>query len=307
MMAKGEAYNFWSAVRDTPLRKILWFHILFVRHLRTLMPLLRPRRGSYLQEVVRARPEITGIALSRYMATNWDTPTRVARLVDHYQTVADIGGVVDFPPDTIVDLISLAPVDVRYRITLDQARWLLREGSLILSLWDGLDRIFHLGFCLSTESGKRVAYVGSLQGRSETDVHDYTIDILDRYRQFSKAAAGMRPRDFLVEVFKMFCKALDVSEIRAVADINHPQRQIVPDIKLSYDEIWIERGGNRAETGFFVLPVAAGRRDDADIPGKKRAMYVKRYAMLDAVEKDLVAALHSCAGASQTRGRATAS
>ena len=73
--------------------------------------------------------------------------------------MAEIGSVVDFPPDILIDIIRLAPIDLRYRITLDQAPWLLRDGLLVMSLWDDVDRIFHLGFCLSTENGKRVAYM----------------------------------------------------------------------------------------------------------------------------------------------------
>jgi uncharacterized protein VirK/YbjX len=254
--------------------------------------LLAPR-DSNLRRLVKAYPEILGIVLTKYVAANWDTSTRVARLVNHHRTVAQIGGVIDFAPGNLVELIELAPIDLRYRITLDQPRWLLREGSLIISLWDGVDRIFHLGFCLSTENGERVCYIGSLQGRSETDIHNYTIDILNRYRLFTKAACGMRPRDFLVEVLKMFCRALDINEIRAVSDFNRPPRRIITDVKLPYDEIWIERGGKRGDNGFFILPVTAGRRDVTDVAAKKRALYVKRYSMLDVVEAKLIAALSS--------------
>jgi len=282
-----------SALKNMTFRKKLLYSFLFLRHLHSFMPLLLAPRGSNLRRLVNAYPEILGVVLAKYVAANWDTRTRIARLIDHHRTVAEIGGVIDFAPGIIVELIKLAPIDLRYRITLDQARWLMREGSLIMSLWDGVDRIYHLGFCLSTENGKRIAYIGSLQGRNKTIIYNYTIDILTRYRLFTKAAWRMRPRDFLVEVFKMFCKALGISEIRAVSDSNHPQRQIVSDFILSYDEIWVERGGKRADNGFFILPIEASRRTEKNMPAKKRSMYTKRYSMLEAVEADLTAALSS--------------
>ena len=290
--AKRQAGSFWIA-RRSPFRKTLLFSVLFIRHLRALMPLLLAPRGSNLRKLIKARFAIFGIVLTHYVAASWDTRTRVARLVDHYKTVAEIGGVLDFPADNIVDIMRLVPIDLRYRITLDQADWLMADGSLIMSLWDGVDRIFHLGFSLSTENGKRVAYIGSIQGRCAVDMYNYRIDILERYRRFSRAAAGMRPRDFLVEVFKMFCRTLDVVEIRAVSNLNHPQRKLVPDIKLSYDEIWIERGGSRGPAGFFILPVTASRRANENMPSKKRAVYAKRYRMLDSVEAELAAVLRS--------------
>jgi uncharacterized protein VirK/YbjX len=171
---------------------------------------------------------------------------------------------------------------------------------MIFSLWDGEHRIFTLAFCLSTQGGKRIAYIGAIQGRNETDTYSrpnrvFNLDILDRYRDFTKKASGMRPRDFLVEAFKMLCKILHVDEIYAVADANHPLRQSSDSVKLSYDEIWRERGGHDNGRGFFVLPVTATRRADDDIPAKKRAMYRKRYALMDTVERELAAVLKPAA------------
>jgi uncharacterized protein VirK/YbjX len=164
----------------------------------------------------------------------------------------------------------------------------LNEGPLVISLWDGIDRIFSLGFCLATQAGERVAFVGGIQGRSEDHV-------LERYRLFSKAACGMRPRDFLVEVFKTFCRGLNVAHIRAVADHNHfSQRSLgaeKPCLKLSYDEVWRERGGVFDGKGFFILPVNAHRRADHEVPARKRTMYRKRYAMLSRIDAELESSL----------------
>lgn len=281
----------WAIASRTVFHKNMRFMALFIRHLPTLMPLLFARSGSNLRRLICARPEIYWIVLTSFMAASWDCRGRVARLVDHFKTVTEVGGIVDFPPNLIVDLVHLAPIDRRYRITLDQAYWLLREGPLVLSLWDGVDRVFHVSFCLSTERGRRIAYVGSVQGRREVDRHNYRVDVLNSYRRFTKAAAGMRPRDFLIETFKMFCRAIGVSEIRAVSKLNHSFLESVTEFKLPYDEIWRERGGYRLDDGFFVLPVAAHRRSRAEMPTRKRAMYVKRYSQLDALEADLRAAV----------------
>jgi uncharacterized protein VirK/YbjX len=256
-----------------------------------LTPLLLAPRGSTLHRFVKARPEVFAMVLTPYVAANWNVQTRLVRIVDHCKTVAEIGGVVSFSPEIIVDLVRLKVIDSRYRLTLDQARWLLPEGQLVMSLWDGVDRIFHLAFCLSTQNGKIIAYIGAVQGRAEIVSSGSETNILGRYRIFTKAASGMRPRDFLVEVFKMFCRAIGVSEIRAVSDHNYPGRQLISAFKLSYDAVWRERGGNYDGDGFFLLPVTASRRNDEDIPAKKRAMYRKRYSVLDAIEKDLTVAL----------------
>ena len=276
-------------LKTSPIPKIFLCALCFFRYLPVLSALLlRCRIESNLRRLLRARPEILEMVYRPYLAVNWDAPTRFARIVDHCETVAKIGGIMDFPPDTLVNLMQLDPIGPPYRLSLDQARWLLPEGQLVISLWDGIDRIFSLQFCLSSQNGQRIAYIGALQGRPQKDGEP---DIMDRYRSFTKAAAGTRPRDFLIEIFKMLCRALDIVEIRAVANVNQPRRQTCSDVKLSYDEVWHERGGIYDGDGFFILPVTANRRTSEKISSKKSVMYAKRYAMLDSVEAELTAAL----------------
>ena len=270
-----------AILSGTSFKKIARSCFLLTRHSLSFAPLLLAPRGSSLRRLVKSRPEIFGILLTRYLAANWNIPTRVARIIDHCKTVDSLGGTIDFPSDAIVDLIRLEMVDPRYRVTLDQARWFLPEGQQVISLWDGVDRIFSLAFCLSFGGKRRIAYVGAIQGRRDSGA-------LEQYRVFAKAMAGMRARDFLIEVFKSFCRTLQVEEIRAVSDANHSTRLLAAndtqDPHLSYDEVWRERGGEHDGDGFFVLPTAPGRR----MPPKKRAYYRRRFMMLDQIDAGLV-------------------
>jgi uncharacterized protein VirK/YbjX len=282
---------YWTQIKAHPLSKSFRCASNLCRYMPVVLAFLsRCTSKGPLRELVSTRPEILQMVCRPYLAVSWDVPTRFARIVDHCETVTEIGGVLDFPPDAIIDLTTLAPIDPRYRLTLDQARWLFSEGQLVLSLWDGIDRIFSLQFCLSSRESKRIAYIGALQGRPQKDGEP---DILDRYRVFTKAAAGMRPRDFVIETFKTICRILDVTEIRAVSNLNQPARQTSSVIELSYDEIWQERGGIDDGNGFFILPVIANRRFNEEIPAKKKASYAKRYAMLDVLEAELAATFNS--------------
>jgi uncharacterized protein VirK/YbjX len=265
-----------------------------VWNVRAIAPLLLSPRGSSLNKVVKAHPEIFKYVVKPFLAANWDVRTRFDRIVDHCETVDAIGCLPDVQTGEVFDIITLDVIDPRYRISLDQPHWLLNEGLLAISLWDGVDRMFHLGFCLSSHDGRRVAYVGGIQGRREDDA-------LGRYREFTKSASGMRPRDFIVELFKALCRTLDVVEIRAVSDANYYLTEWLTaasavskdEIKISYDEVWRQRGGIYDGNGFFILPVASIRRADQDIPSKKKKMYRTRYAMLDQIEVELAGDLKS--------------
>ncbi len=257
----------------------------------TLARMLAAPRGSVLQDWVRSRPELLRVPFTGYVAANRTAQTRFLRIIDHCKTVQAIGGAIEFPLEKVKDLFELHDGGDRYRITLDHPRWLLKEGLMTLSLWHDIDRIFCMSFCLSSEGGKRAAYIGGIQGRREPEM-------LDRYRLFTRFAAGMRPRDYLVEVFKMFCRLLDVAGIKAVTTENHylsrwNSSQKDSPFRLRYDEIWRERGGVDGGEGFYSLPVEAGRRSDDEIPAKKRAMYRQRYAFLDSIEVQMKNALQS--------------
>jgi uncharacterized protein VirK/YbjX len=265
-------------------RRAIYF-ALFISNAVAIWPLLSGTRGRHLLRLLDFHPEIFHAMVTGFLAANLTVRDRVNRVIDHCKLVEEIGGIVDLQSEALVDLISHSSIDPRYRLTLDQARWFLDEGLLVISLWDGIDRIFSLSFCLASINGRRIAYVGGIQGRAESNV-------LDRYRRFSKAAYGMRPRDFLVEAFKGFCRALHIVEIHAVSNSNHrslawTSANPCSVIKLSYDEIWRERGGVSNGRGFFVVPTTATRRANNEIPAKKREVYRKRYLMLDCIDTEL--------------------
>jgi uncharacterized protein VirK/YbjX len=280
-----------------PCRRVIYLALLLL-NAPTVWPLLFDASGR--NPLVKRRPEIVHAMLTGFLAANLTVRDRVKRLIDHCKIVKEIGGIIDLKSDAMVELVSLTAADTRYRITLDRALWLLGEGPLVISLWDGIDRIFSLSFCLASDKGERIAYVGGVQGRFESNA-------LDRYRRFSKASYGMRARDFLVEAFKGFCRAIGVAQILAVSDSNHyrkgsswPRVQAESSIKLSYDEIWRERGGVNNGTGFFALPTTATRRKDSEMSSKKRTIYRKRYLMLDHIDAELVQIL-KCPGNATNR------
>jgi uncharacterized protein VirK/YbjX len=273
-------------LRSARLRHISSLPALTLWTFRLLLILSRSGPESNLRRFVRARPEIFLMAKGTYIAENWDARTRLTRIVDHCKTIEAIGGVVDFPPEKIVDLMQLPFLGPRYHVTLDQRRSLWPEGQMVINLMEGDDVLFCLSFCLSSDEGKLVSYIGCLLGRP---------DSLERYRALTKAAA-MRPRDLIIKIFKSFCAALNVVEIRAVSDHNHPQHLKMPEIELSYDKVWIERGGVYDGDGFFILPIVSSRRSEQEIPVKRRALYRKRHAIYDALEAGMFAAVQATTG-----------
>jgi uncharacterized protein VirK/YbjX len=279
----GAANFFFNRLQGVPLKKAAIFAVDVVRHWRAVQALLRAPRGSNISALVAAYPETLFMVSGPYLANSWDGTQRIARLIDHCRTVE--GGRLDLRPGVRLELFKLTFIDPRYRLIVHQPREYIWEGLLDLSLCYEDQVIFSLRFSLSSEHGKRTAYIGGLQGRHQK----YESRIIEIYKDFSLKAERIRPRDFMIEAFQMLCGAIEMDEILAIADANKPWR----GYQRSYDEDWRARGGVYNRNGFFNIPVKPMRRSEDEMTARKRTMYRRRYRMLDRVQSAMAEALQN--------------
>jgi uncharacterized protein len=258
------------------------------RHAAALAPLLSADPTTSTGQSVDARPELLSFVRAPYLCAGWSPDERLTRLSTHLATLDG------FPPFNFrlaqsINLMPLPMIGDTYHVVIDKPMWFHREGVLTINLFDGDWRLFSLVFALEpTDSGLR-ALIGGIQGRNFDDA-------LDRYRDLTKAANGLRPRDLLIELFRLVCAQLHVTEILAIADKGrqnrHPYfgKEMMRTLPVDYDAIWQDRGGAPADEWFYRLPLTGDRRSDVEIPAKKRSMYRQRYAMLDTIEVALKSA-----------------
>jgi uncharacterized protein VirK/YbjX len=91
----------------------------------------------------------------------------------------------------------------------------------------------------------------------------------------------------------MLCEAAGVSAIVAVSDEFRHQRSSYfgpheKEFSTNYNEIWADRGGIRTSPMFYSLDVVSPRKNLSSIPSKKRAMYRKRFEMLDSIRQKIL-------------------
>lgn len=233
---------------------------------------------------LKTRPTILDAVIRPYQSTNWNTRTRLTKLRAHYEAMVRLRWLFDPHEQSEVVLCPLPGIDPRLRLVLDEAIWFKNEGPLVLSLFLGTDRIFSIAFALRDEEGCLVAHVGAVQGRNPKDLPD----ILDIYRELTRAAQGMRPRDLLIELFRTLCAQLSVSHILLVSDRYQQHRDPYfgrsrEDVRTCYDSVWLERGAVRIDETMFELPVQATLRTPEQMPPRKRSLYRRRYDMLTGI------------------------
>jgi uncharacterized protein len=263
----------------------LWAGKLLVTRLRyggSYSRLRKSPSSNLLRHFIETRPQIEGLVLAPFVSARWTADERFDALEAHCRIAERLGSPFDVRDDDEREVIRFDGLEPLTRATLVTRWWRMREGMLTLNLADDSNSIYSLSFVFAEEPAGLVALIGGMQGNDAPDANDL-------YRQLTKTAHGMRPRDLLIEVFRTMCGEIGVVRIGAVSDAaRHQQSRYslsrhrgTDPVETRYDQVWSDRGGSLREDGFFDLPVVKARRADADVPANKRAMYRRRYAMLD--------------------------
>ncbi len=262
------------------------FMMACLRHRDALCDLLTRQEHQALRKELLEHPDTLGFVEWPYINAAWPVMRRFQALSEHQQAVNSDMSAFDMPRSGALLVADLSSVSEGLKLTVDRAYWLMREGGLVFNQFVGDERLMTMAFSFGLRDGKRVAYVGGVQG-SNTEVARAAHQTLRRDLH------RMRSRDFVVKAFQSFMHALGVSEIYCVSDRYRHHRHIYftrdPDEKYhtDYDEVWREHLGTPTDDGFFRLATPAARRPLEAVPAKDRGLYRRRYAMLDDLAADM--------------------
>lgn len=177
--------------------------------------------------------------------------------------------------------ITLAELTDRSRVVLSLNDVSFHEGLWQIGLIgaDGL-RLYSIGFGF-TDAGTLL--MGNVQGPSLKGD-----DGLDRIRDATHAAHGMRPPHLLVHTLRVLAARWGATSLKGVDPENHVKgRWNLRDSRLRFDyrAFWEEHEARRGDDGNWTMPLDTALRPLEDVPTKRRAMYRRRYAMLEALQQ----------------------
>lgn len=253
-----------------------------------LRALLARDEHRALREEARQFPETLGFVVWPYIHAGWPVLQRFDALSQHRQALLSDMAALDVGRDGSVVVADLSAVSPGLRLVVDRAPWCLREGSLVFNQFVNDERLMTMAFSFGWQNGERIVYVGSVQGSNADSA-------LATYREIAKDLQGMRSRDFLIKAFQLLMFHLGVKRILCVADDQRHHRHIYftraknEKFHLNYDEIWGEHAGEPTADGFFRLGMLPVVRPMEEIAAKNRALYRRRYAMMDQLSADLAA------------------
>ncbi len=236
-----------------------------------------------LRALVRNHPHILSKLQRSYLDNTPGPWSRFRALKNHYQFVVsrlseEAVNQIYGPTGLIIARISLLKTeDLELRLSYHNS--LSKEGDLAISLHDGNrgDMLAALSFCVCRyEADSRQVFVGGLQSFKHADQKARIVAI-------TRGMHGLRPKALLFFTLQQLVASWGLDSIRAVSDCRHVYRHYRKrkTVAMSYDEFWVECGGQLSEDGIFVLPTASPTRDLSEMKASKRQMYRHRYLLLE--------------------------
>lgn len=230
--------------------------------------------------------DCVGVVHWPYISKSWSSQDRLSVLASHYEVVTQsCPQLLLFGRSERLVLSDLSAFAADCSLVLDRPIWFMREGELVLNLFQGDLRIASIAFTLCYTEGELCIFIGAVQGIHKGVESERSLDI---YRELTKSFEGLRPRSFLIEVIKYIAAQIGVARIFAVGDGFRHHRHAyfgaekTQDLAANYDVIWLEHGATpSAREDFFEIPMASSNKPLESIPSKKRAMYRRRYELLD--------------------------
>lgn len=230
---------------------------------------------------VRNHPYLFQKLQRPYLNRALNTRQRLEALQQHYRFV-----IAHFPPELKWEVYG-SPGKILATLPLDGVGHLglhlscsrqEKEGDLVIGLVNMVSCVvlFTLAFSITRyEKEPREIFIGGLQGNKRANDKDLIIAI-------TRGLHGLRPKALLLFALQELADIWGVSSLRAVSDAMHIYRhwRKRKHLATSYDEWWIESGGELAGDGMFDLPARFIPREIATLKVNKRQMYKRRYLML---------------------------
>ncbi len=242
--------------------------------------LLREFDGQAMATALfRAQPRafypVMNHLMDRRMSAQARLGTTLASLRVVSQSVGDDANVTSL----LTQGLTLVELTDQTRVVLSLNDVSFHEGLWQVGLLgaDGV-RLYSIGFGFTDE---HTLLMGNVQGPSLKD------EGLDRIRDVTHAAHGMRPAHLLVHTLRVLAAHWGATRLEGVDPENHVKgRWNLRDSRLRFDyrAFWQEHEAVRDASGNWSLPLDTALRPLEEVPTKRRAMYRRRYAMLEALQ-----------------------
>ena len=113
----------------------------------------------------------------------------------------------------------------------------------------------------------------------------------DIIKRMTKACHGYRTKNMILYIIQAVARSLGLKKIYAVTNEGYyanNHARVDRKLKTSFSDFWSEAGGNPTDDSrFYELPLVEARKTMEEVPTRKRAVYRRRFAMLDEIDNSI--------------------
>lgn len=244
-------------------------------------------RHPHLMQMLQVQPGLPCRLHRPWLTVNMDRQRALESLSWHYQMMCR-----QLPATLIkgylskqgVTLLTIAGKDEQqFTVRLCADAFMDKEGEATLVFCDGQNTaLAEMTFTLCQFEGKSTLFIGGLQGAKAHVPHELI-------QSATKACHGLFPKRLLVEAAMTLGASFPVEQIVAVSNDTHIYRswryrkKKEGKLLADYDSFWLSLGGEKQDSGNFMLPLVMPRKPMEEIASKKRSEYRRRYELLDSL------------------------
>ena len=247
--------------------------------------LTRLAKQPCLMQLLQAQPGLPCRMHRPWLTVNMERQHALESLNWHYQTMIRqlpatlLQGYLSKQGATLLTLTGKDEQHFTVRLCADA--FMDKEGEATLVFCDDQNTVLaEMTFTLCPFAGQSTLFIGGLQGAKAHVPHE-------RIQKATKACHGLFPKRLLVETAMTLGAAFPVEQIVAVSNDTHIYRswryrkKKEGKLLADYDSFWLSLGGEKQDSGNFMLPLVMPRKPMEEIASKKRSEYRRRYELLD--------------------------
>lgn len=157
-----------------------------------------------------------------------------------------------------------------------------KEGLLSVMLRLSTKPLYQIIFWIApNKAGQPSMWIGAMQGPNMDNAREIV-------KQTTKLCHAYRTKNLILYAAQAVARSLGLSHIYAVTNEGYYTNnhvRIDKKLKTDFSDFWREAGGRETEDNRFdELPLVETRKTMEEIPTRKRAVYRRRFEMLDELD-----------------------
>ncbi|SFW37468.1 hypothetical protein SAMN02910323_1561 [Selenomonas ruminantium] len=160
-----------------------------------------------------------------------------------------------------------------------------KEGLLALEMRLDERSLYQMMFWINKDPNNEPAlWIGAMQGPNTGNAKDFV-------KEATKRSYRYRTKNLILYMTMALARSLEVKHIYAVSNdgyyaMNHVRRD--RKLKTDFGAFWEEVGGHVTDDPrFYEVPLVESRKTMEEVPTRKRAVYRKRFAFQDDVDRQI--------------------